>query len=650
MDFSSGKGRRQAVCCIPNRRSDRDNAASVGDTHRHNCCYIIRDHHHQHNAKSTDGNRGFSMFIQSGPHGLHAIASCDITAGSIIAQCLPMAHSMFVPPGALVEEDGEGNDRRKRCARCFFQEGDKDSSGTRKKKFGRCSKCRVTFYCSRNCQADDWDEQHKLECQYYVKRRKHSPISSSLYATSTEEDAIPMLLRTFNSLRYLRDKSDATTGGMNKPDKDEEGIQQADMTVSCGPRHFSSLMASPETCAPDLSSSSAMSLAKDLMETYAIRGTSSKAAKEDSNEMKQSATQCIWGYSDMCSDDKKVGYTPYQAIQRTLNAFKKNNFGIVNSLHSPIGEGLYPCAALLNHSCYPNCILRYKLGAVDKRGKQKYNPPILQIIACRNILSGEELCHSYVDLSLCTRERQTRLLETHGFVCECARCTNNGGCVVELPKNREDWELWPLKHGFFARGNGGYSTHPSNPALTEMDIDDALTGCHGLSESEQEKIIQQSHILQQQANQCMVEGDTLGELRCLDQAIALYATRGKRWVSPFHGQLYSVRCSYLSALLADGRILQATQQCEHIVSFLAVVFSHVQRHPLLGLQLYTLGDLYSGTATMEDGSLTDDAILSFKQKAKLAYDWAKSVMIVTHGTNDPMVLALEDNLVSTGEG
>lgn len=492
-------------------------------------------------------------------------------------------------------------------------------------------------------QADDWNEQHKLECQYYVKRRKRSNDSMSFRANSPEEDAIPLLLRTFNSLKWLRENADSAVG-VDESQQDEADIQQG--VVSCGPRHFSSLMVSPEhyNSATSTSSGSSMALAKELMESYAVRGaSSSNHAEKESPETKVEATLGIWGYdkNDSDNNNERVSYTTHLAIQRTLDAFKKNNFGIVNSLHSPIGEGVYPCAALLNHSCNPNCILRYKFGVTNKVGQQQYHPPLLEIVACKDILSGEELCHSYVDLALCTQERQTRLLDTHGFVCECTRC-KKGGCFLELPANRQDWELWPLKNGF--RVHGGNDADETIPRLVKVDIDDAMTGCHGLSKPELEHINQLSRRWQQQANECMIQGDAPGELQSLQQATALYTSRGNVWLSPFYGQLYSVQCSYLSALFANGQFHEALEQCEHIVSFLAVAFSHVQNHPLLGLQLYTLGDLYSGAIAMGGGSLTEEVKWSSDRKAKLAYAWAMKVMIVTHGANDPMVKTLEDNL------
>ena len=448
-----------------------------------------------------------------------------------------------------------------------------------------------------------------------------------------------MLLRTFNSLKYLREKNSV---------EEEEGVihqhhESDDTIVSCGPDHFASLIVSSECYASAKNDGSAMTVAKDLMESYVVRGSSStkQSSKKDADvPCKTKAALDIWGYTEGFSDnDKQLDEvkTHDTAILRTLNAFQKNNFGIVNSLHTAIGEGVYPCAALLNHSCDPNCILRYKLHSSS-------TPPILQIVACRDILLGQELCHSYVDLALTTHERQTRLLDTHGFECECKRCTKNG-CLVKLPENRNEWDLWPLRNGL--QTHGGEHSLDKKMLMSEIDLDDAMTGCRGLSQSELAQINHHSQALQHKASQAMVVGDADGELHYFKEAIELYRPRegSKVWFSPFYSQLYTLRGSYLSALLASGNIHGAVHECEHIVSFLVVAFSHVQNHPLLGLQLYTLGDLYSAAADMEEEEDGTERRSNMK-KAKLAYTWAKDVMKVSHGENDHMVQVLHDNLAS----
>ncbi len=143
--------KRTTICCIPSADGPAESTDDDHGNHQHRCRCISTSLQHTHHGSTTNS----SMVIQSGPHGLHTIASHDISAGSIIVQCLPLAHSLLVPPGSITggEDEGSGDDGvRKRCTRCFVLEGDVDTSGRRKEKFGRCSKCRLVYYCSRSCQ------------------------------------------------------------------------------------------------------------------------------------------------------------------------------------------------------------------------------------------------------------------------------------------------------------------------------------------------------------------------------------------------------------------------------------------------------------------------------------------------------------------
>jgi [histone H3]-lysine4/36 N-trimethyltransferase SMYD len=103
----------------------------------------------------------------------------------------------------------------------------------------------------------------------------------------------------------------------------------------------------------------------------------------------------------------------FQELTVWLRQFRSNNFGITDELLNCIGIGVFPAAALLNHSCAPNCILRYRLT----------NEGIfVDIVATQNISKGEELTHSYVDCSLPKTCRKKRLLEVYDFDCGCQLC------------------------------------------------------------------------------------------------------------------------------------------------------------------------------------------------------------------------------------
>jgi hypothetical protein len=416
---------------------------------------------------------------------------------------------------------------------------------------------------------------------------------------------------------------------------------QGEPIISCGPAHFSSLSVSEElfTSKAYLKVpliTPALSLAKELMESFAVRGNPSN------NQNRIKAAIDIWGYSTNDKPDEKFCRTIDQAIRWANNAFEKNNFGIVNVLHSSIGEGVYPCAALLNHSCSPNCILRYKLGMPRHQCEDQYYQPILQIVACKDICAGDELCHSYMDLTLPTEVRRSRLQEIHRFGCECTRCAASG-CLVQLPNNGEDWASWPLICGL--RANGGFDNDEKSVSLINVEIDDAISCCRGLSEEEQSRIHQQSELLQQKATHAMIDDDALNELRHLKKAISLYNVKGNTCWSPFHHKLYAVRSLYLTSLLGcGGEIEDSIEQCEHIVSYIALVTSHMEGHPLLGLQLFTLGDLYvRAIDKFESAGLPT---LHYKLKARAAFRWAKKVVAVSHGQDDPLFMNLKENIAT----
>ncbi len=595
-----------SICCIPTI-DDCADCSTNGDG-GYSCQYS--------SSGSGSGNidgapQEIKMGVKTGPHGLHAVATENIPAGTVIVQCLPLAQSPVIHGPA-----------KPTCFRCFFQEGDDDLCGRRKTEtLFRCSRCQIARYCSKECQMCDWNEGHKLECQFYVKQRK---IQHNISA-SDEEAAMPkaLMLRVFAALKLLRDKQLVADASMIKA------------AVRCGPSHFSSLAVSPQHHSPPKSTkvlnSSEMKIVKSIMMQHAI----GKGKQKDSSANEQTAAVVqIWGYNDKRANDgemsREKSFTLDQALLKTDDAFRKNNFGILDALHSSIGEGVYPCAALLNHSCAPNAILRYQLDNGDNLVEGKaYHPPLLQIVACRDIIKGEEVTHSYVDLMLSTKERQARLLKTHGFTCECKRCVDVE-YVVSLPQERTLWEKWPLEHRLRVIDQG--EGHGQDNNLVSIDLETALNQCD-VGERDRAAILDCAELLTGQAHQSMLCDDVDEELNSLRSTINLWTDKDiDWWWTPFNLSLYSARSQYFTALLANQEIAEAVDQLEFIVSTLIVAFSHVQHHPLLGLQLFTLGDLYAYMGR------------AWGRKAYLTYFYAKELMTITHGVDHPMVLQLNQKL------
>jgi SET domain len=71
--------------------------------------------------------------------------------------------------------------------------------------------------------------------------------------------------------------------------------------------------------------------------------------------------------------------------------------------------GLYPLAAMLNHSCLANAV-------------RVYVGELMIVHACQDIAAGEEVVWSYLPPTTEYGPRRELLQQQHGFVCHCQRC------------------------------------------------------------------------------------------------------------------------------------------------------------------------------------------------------------------------------------
>lgn len=75
--------------------------------------------------------------------------------------------------------------------------------------------------------------------------------------------------------------------------------------------------------------------------------------------------------------------------------------------------GIYPNASFFNHDCLPNAA---RFDYVDTR-----NTDII-VRAIHDFDQGREICLSYFGVTWKYGDRQKRLTEDYGFVCDCDRC------------------------------------------------------------------------------------------------------------------------------------------------------------------------------------------------------------------------------------
>jgi hypothetical protein len=311
-------------------------------------------------------------------------------------------------------------------------------------------------------------------------------------------------------------------------------------------------------------------------------------------------------YDIPTSTDQQLGVD----LENILRRFSVNNFGIVNDMMRMTGSGVYPLAALLNHSCAPNCILRYT------------GTGVLEVVASCEIAAGVELTHSYVDLVSTTTTRQERLQTTYGFDCTCARCQ---GWNVPLPSHYLNLETndvidWILDK--YSQGIGVDNKDSSDAILIDLD------GLLQPPPESSDKITDRIQALQHRASLAMANDDDIeGELSLLSEAVDLLVQGSP---SPFSLHLYQLRCQRLSSWIVAQKPDEALRDCRHVVGVLCLALSQTPNHPLLGLQLFTLGDLYEACGYLEP--------------ARKTHRWARQILSSSLGSENPMVQMLSEKI------
>jgi len=103
-------------------------------------------------------------------------------------------------------------------------------------------------------------------------------------------------------------------------------------------------------------------------------------------------------------------------LEAAVSKISTNSFTICDGEGASLGIGLYPSAAVVNHSCSPNLVQTFQYGSEGM-------PPSLLLTVCRSIAnSGEELCIAYTDTTAPADIRIDALRKGYKFACTCHRC------------------------------------------------------------------------------------------------------------------------------------------------------------------------------------------------------------------------------------
>lgn len=101
--------------------------------------------------------------------------------------------------------------------------------------------------------------------------------------------------------------------------------------------------------------------------------------------------------------------------------------GLDDSMFAPLdGTALYTLICCMNHSCRPNCLIRYPCGITSEDMRDNAVGPAdalgAEIVLLENVDDGQELTQSYIDKEMGLVDRREALRD-YGFLCDCGRCT-----------------------------------------------------------------------------------------------------------------------------------------------------------------------------------------------------------------------------------
>uniref|UniRef100_M4C340 SET domain-containing protein n=1 Tax=Hyaloperonospora arabidopsidis (strain Emoy2) TaxID=559515 RepID=M4C340_HYAAE len=285
---------------------------------------------------------------------------------------------------------------------------------------------------------------------------------------------------------------------------------------------------------------------------------------------------------------------------RMLSRFRNNNFSISDELLLPLGAGCFPLGAMINHSCDPNCAVTFVPETLD-----------MEFRAMRLIKSGQEVTQTYVDVALPRRERQRRLQRKYHFRCNCARCAQSlqGGTS---PDAFLDADIDGIPQEFWTQER-------------QDEVEQALKEASNAASrgaGETDLAMQQQHRIEALEKLAERQGGILhrGNIAQLQTLSTLFSAEIKR-----------------------GSVRAMCRYGERMLEFYRRVYS--SNHPMTGLHLFTLGDLYDQMAqTGADPADRCDA------KAVEYLAEAQRILRITHGKGHRLVTLLADRLDHRGRG
>ncbi|GAX79165.1 hypothetical protein CEUSTIGMA_g6605.t1 [Chlamydomonas eustigma] len=273
--------------------------------------------------------------------GRHLICTNHVRPGQVLLQQAPYQAVLYDDQIAI------------RCDYCY-------GTARPEHRLLKCSRSKFARYCCRDHQQAAWGNGYKQECQALVS-----------FSPKVPPATIRLAARTV--WRYLRETVH----------QDEAAPSTANdcswASVQVLKHHWESLDEGRKIMYAQMAT---------VARSFILAGLS-----DQRNLQLENAASSI--------EEKRV--PSVKDIALLLARFACNNHTICDEELRPVGVGLFPLGALLNHCCTPNCMQSF-----GTRGEIHFR-------ALRDISPGETLTISYVELAATLQERREELASTYYF-------------------------------------------------------------------------------------------------------------------------------------------------------------------------------------------------------------------------------------------
>ncbi|KAI8896649.1 hypothetical protein BC833DRAFT_553544 [Globomyces pollinis-pini] len=408
-----------------------------------------------------------------------------------------------------------------------------------------CMDCRQqSFWCSNECQMND--KIHTLTCRYIAQ------LPGIAGSTSTDYNLLRLILNII--AHELLEYEEKTAGE------------------------------TPHACLMDLLSH---------QRSYDVQFLDSvRAAATDIYSLFQEENSPL------------VGLNSIEEIVKLACRINSNSHAIHDPsgiVTQPIGVGMFPLVAMLNHSCSPNAVF-----VTGKDGTM-----IVQ--STKLIKEGEEICVSYTDIFAPRWERQGKLLTSKFFWCSCLRCMDDSADkIIDGFKcsNCNDGYLYPSNDSYICSCGLTQSTEDMLLKTRKIGIDDAMDIYRA----------------------GMFDSAEMAFKQCLEVASDI--------LHPYNHLYLMIYVNLTTLTSRQSKFLSAIEYCEKSIA----VMEEIAAEGKMGQNILELANLYeqygqlleiSAEAIKEQLVQGDESMaIEFLNKSAIIFDKVKNIRTVCYGPNN----------------